>query len=179
MHDWNVVVSVYEHQYVQALKLLDELGPVSRTGYFNVLVMRVEDIVHFLETLCQWAQEEPEILFILARVMPVTQTFTFQTVEEFESKAREASLTFVPALAGRRFHIRMHRRGFKGRLSSQNEERFLDDVLLEALDEMGKPGQIIFEDPDAIIAVETVDSRAGLSLWTREDMARYPFLHLD
>jgi tRNA(Ser,Leu) C12 N-acetylase TAN1 len=179
MHDWNVVVSVYEGQYVQALTLLDKLGPVSRTDYFNVLVMRIEDIAHFLETLRQWANEDPEILSILARVMPVTQTFTFQTVEAFESKAREASLTFVPELAGKRFHIRMHRRGFKGRLLSQNEERFLDDVLLEALDKLGKPGRITFEDPDAIIAVETVDSRAGLSLWTREEMTRYRFLHLD
>lgn len=179
MHDWNVVVSVYEHQYVQALKLLDKLGPVSRTGYFNVLVMKVEDIAHFLETLRQWANEDREILSVLARVMPVTQTFTFQTVEEFESKARAASLTFVPALAGKHFHLRMHRRGFKGRLSSQNEERFLDDILLQALDEMGKPGRITFEDPDAIIALETVDSRAGLSLWSREAMTRYPFLHLD
>jgi hypothetical protein len=73
----------------------------------------------------------------------------------------------------------MHRRGFKGRLSSQHEERFLDEVLLEALDTRGKPSRITFEDPDAILALETVDSRAGVSLWTREDIQRYPFLHLD
>lgn len=45
----------------------------------------------------------------------------------------------------------MHRRGFKGRLSSQNEERFLDEVLLDALEQMGKPGRITFEKPDVII----------------------------
>ena len=179
MHDWNVVISLHERKYVQARKLLEKLGPVSRTSYFNVLVMKVEDIGHLLETLQQWVEDEPHILTILARVIPVTQAFTFQTVEEFETKARETSLTFVPELVGKTFHIRMHRRGFKGRLSSQNEERFLDEVLLEAMDKMGKPSRITFEDPDAILALETVDCRAGLSLWRREDMQCYPFLHLD
>lgn len=179
MHDWNVVISLHERTYVQARKLLEKLAPVSRTSYFNVLVMKVEDIGYLLETLRQWMEADAHIRDILARVVPVVHTFTFQTVEEFETKARETSLSFVPALAGKTFHIRMHRRGFKGRLSSQNEERFLDEVLLEALDKMGHPGRITFADPDAILALETVDGRAGLSLWSREDLQRYPFLHLD
>jgi tRNA(Ser,Leu) C12 N-acetylase TAN1 len=111
--------------------------------------------------------------------MPATQTFTFQTVEKFETKAREACQRWVPDLAGWRFHVPMHRRGFKGRLTSQHEESFLDDTLLEALAQTGRPGQITFEDPDAITALETVDDRAGLSLWKREDVQRYPFLRLD
>jgi hypothetical protein len=179
MHDWNVVVSLHERKYIQARKLLEQLGPVSRTAYFNVLVMKVEDIGRLLDTLCKWIEEDPQLLTILARVIPATQTFTFQTVEEFEAKAREVSLIWVPNLAGKRFHVRMHRRGFKGRLSSQNEEGFLDGVLLEALEKTGKPGRITFDDPDAILALETVDCQAGLSLWTREDLQRYPFLGLD
>jgi hypothetical protein len=179
MHDWNVVVSLHERKYTQARKLLEQLGSVSRTAYFNVLVMKMADISCLLDTLCQWVAEDPQLLTILARVMPVTQSFTFQTVEEFEAKAREASLNWVPNLGGKSFHIRMHRRGFKGRLSSQNEEGFLDGVLLEALAKTGKPGRITFDDPDAIIALETVDCQAGLSLWTREDLQRYPFLRLD
>lgn len=179
MHDWNVVISLHERQYGQAQKYLEKLGQMRRTAYFNVLVMQVEDIGQLLETLQQEVEEDPRLLTILSRVIPVTQAFPFQTVEEFEAKAREASLTFVPDLVGKTFHIRMHRRGFKGRLSSQDEERFLDEVLLEALTTRGHPGQITFEDPDAILAVETVDCRAGLSLWTREDRQRYAFLRLD
>jgi tRNA(Ser,Leu) C12 N-acetylase TAN1 len=85
----------------------------------------------------------------------------------------------VADLRGKSFHVRLHRRGFKGRLSSQNEEGFLDGVLLEALEQSGTPGRITFADPDAIIAVETVDGQAGLSLWTREEMQRYPFIRPD
>jgi hypothetical protein len=43
----------------------------------------------------------------------------------------------------------------------------------------GKPGRITFEDPDAIIAVETVAQWAGLSLWKREDLKQYPFIRLN
>jgi tRNA(Ser,Leu) C12 N-acetylase TAN1 len=47
------------------------------------------------------------------------------------------------------------------------------------LEMAGAEGEITFEDPDAILALETVGTRAGLSLWTREDLQRYPLLHLD
>jgi hypothetical protein len=73
----------------------------------------------------------------------------------------------------------MCRRGFKGRLSSMDEEHFLDGHLLGLLERAGTPGRITFDDPDAIISVETVGPRSGLSLWTREELARYPFLGLD
>jgi hypothetical protein len=87
MHDWNVVVSLHEGGYTPAWALLEPLGSVSRTPYFNVLVMRVEDIGQFLETLRQRSTAESQLLTVLARVMPVTQTFVFQTVEEFEALA--------------------------------------------------------------------------------------------
>jgi hypothetical protein len=58
----------------------------------------------------------------------------------------------------------MHRRGFKGRLSSVEEERFLDNILLKALEKAGSRGRISFEKPDTFIALETVGPRAGLSL---------------
>jgi hypothetical protein len=52
-------------------------------------------------------------------------------------------------------------------------------VLLAALEAAGTPGRITFDDPDAILAVETVGRRAGPSLETREDLATYPFLGLN
>jgi len=64
---------------------------------------------------------------------------------------------------------RRHRRGFKDRLASQEQERILDSVLLAALEKAGNPGRISFEDPDVVCVVETIGQWAGLSLWTRED----------
>lgn len=179
MSDWNVVVSVQVEGYRGALRLLREWGEVAKTDFFNVLVLRVEDATCFLEGLRQRVEDEPGTLNFIGRAVPVTRTFAFRTAEEFELKAREAVLEWAPSLLGKSFHVRMRRRGFKGRLSSQLQEQALADALLEALDRAGSPGRITFRDPDAILAVETVGGRAGLSLWQREDLQRYPFLGLD
>jgi len=179
MRDWNVIVSVREGGFTRARRLLGEFGPVSPSEFRDVLVMRVENPRQLLEALTARAAEEPDVLALLGHVLPVTSTFTFQSPEEFQARAREAALAFVPELAGKSFHVRMHRHGFKGRISSQEEERLLGKILLQAVEQAGMPGRVTFEDPDAILAIETLGSRAVLSLWTREELRRYPLLHLD
>jgi tRNA(Ser,Leu) C12 N-acetylase TAN1 len=84
----------------------------------------------------------------------------------------------VERLKGKSFHVRMHRRGFKGKISTVEEERMLNEVILKALEDLGMPGRLNFDDPDAIVAVETLGQHAGFSLWTREDLKQYPFLRL-
>ena len=179
MHDWNVVITVHEGFYNQARKLLERFGLVAKTEYFNLLVMRTADHRQLLEELREEAGREPGSVSSLARVMPVVQTFTFQTPAEFDEKARLAVCAWLPTLGGKSFHLRMHRRGFKGKLSSMDEEKFLDAYLLDALEMAGSPGRITFDDPDVVIALETIGPRAGLSLWSREELALYPLLHLD
>jgi len=179
MLEWNAVVTVHEEGYQKARQMLQRFGEVGKTDYFNLLVMRVPDYRQLMEELREEAERDPKSVLPLARVIPVIQTFTFQTPEEFEKKARQAVTAWLPALGGKSFHLRMHRRGFKGKLSGMEEEKFLDSYLLEALELAGNRGRITFDDPDAIIALETVGGRAGLSLWTRDDLKRYPLLHLD
>lgn len=36
-----------------------------------------------------------------------------------------------------------------------------------------------YTNPDAMIGLETIGPRAGLSHWTREELERYLFLHLE
>jgi tRNA(Ser,Leu) C12 N-acetylase TAN1 len=179
LRDWNVIVSVREGGFNRARRFLSEFGVVGSSGFLNVLVMRVDDPKRLLEALAERAAREPDTLAFLGRVVPVRSTFTFQSPEEFEVKARDAALGFHHELAGKGFHVRMHRHGFKGRLSTQEEERFLGGVLQEALLRDGFPGHVTFEDSDVILAVETLGNRAGLSLWTREDLRRFPFLRLE
>jgi tRNA(Ser,Leu) C12 N-acetylase TAN1 len=179
MREWNIVLSLNEHGFKDAFKKLGRFGPIRKTGFFNVLFMRVDDIHRMIETLRKWTDEDPQALSFLSRLIPVTDVFSFQTPGEFEEKARKIALSWVPELTGKGFHVRIHRRGFKGRLSGLEEEHFLDKILLEALEKTGNPGHITFEDPDAIIAVETIGTWAGLLLWTREELQRYPFIRLD
>lgn len=179
MPDWTVVATTRQEGFDRARQLLSQFGQVFRTGYFNVLVLVPDDPESFLDRFAAMVENVPQVMEVLSRVVPAARGFTFESPQDFEAKARTIALEWAPRLRGKSFHVRMHRRGFKGRLPSQHEERFLDQAVLERLQEEGRPGRIDFEDPDAVIDVETVDNNAGLSFWTREDLKRYPFLKVD
>jgi tRNA(Ser,Leu) C12 N-acetylase TAN1 len=174
--DWNVVVTLPEATFREARKFLRRWGEVHRTGYFHVLTLTVEDVESFLAEVAKAIEEKPGTLNILSHIIPAQRTFTFASAEEFEAKARDIAILWAPMLAGKSFHVRLRRRGFKGTLSTPKEERFLDETLLGALETLGTPGRISFTDPDSILQIETIDGRAGISLWQRDDLQRYPFL---
>lgn len=171
--DWNVVVTVEEDGFRDALRFLQRWGAARRTSYYNVIALTVADRETFLAGFAAAVAEAPGILNVLSHVVPAQEIFDFATPEAFESEARRVALGWIPKLRGKGFHVRLHRRGFKGALSTPREERFLDEALLAALD---GDGRIDFTNPDAIIQIETIDGRAGMSLWTREDLRSWPFL---
>jgi tRNA(Ser,Leu) C12 N-acetylase TAN1 len=111
--------------------------------------------------------------------MPAQATFDFATREEFEAKARAVILGWTGRIAGKTFHVRLHRRGMGDQLNSLSEEKLLDATVLDKLTQMGRGSRITFDDPDLVIDIETVGNRAGISLWTREDLQRFPFLRVD
>jgi tRNA(Ser,Leu) C12 N-acetylase TAN1 len=177
--EWNVVVSVQPDAYRSARRLFGELGPVRRTDFYNLLVARVEDAEALPDTLQRWRSINPRFDETFSRIAPASVAFDFDSLEMFRDRVHAAVLGLLPRLAGKSFHVRIHRRGLRGMISSHDEERRLDDVLIEALAAAGTPGRIAFDDPDAVIAIDTVGNRAGLALWTREDLRNYPFLKVD
>lgn len=179
MDDWNVVVTVRERGFRPVCEALQAYGRVRKTDYYNVITLRVADPVGFANDLQNLLEREPSLAKGLARAMPVRRTFGFQTPEEFDRKSCEQLAIWLGQLEGGSFHVRMHRRGFKGRIGSQEKEQFLDHWLLEQLAQREASGRITFEDPDYTIVVETVGQRAGISLWSRTERERYPFLKLD
>lgn len=179
MEDWNVVVTVRDHGYTRARRVLGRLGPVARTRFYNVLVMRTDDIPAFLEAVDDLLAEDPWLADDVSRILPLTQTFEFRDEADFERRARDVALAWLDRLAGRSFHVRLHGRGWNEETTRFDEERDLDEALLRALDAAGVPGRLTFDDADVVIDVETVGSRAGMALWTREDLERHPFLRVD
>lgn len=175
MIDWNVVVTV-QGSYTEALDVLRRFGDVSRTSFFNVLLLQVPNIEDFLDRFDEAVREAPTELSVLSRILPVTERFHFQSRDELESKAHQIALGWSASLAGKSFHVRMHRRGFKGRIHKTEQEQQLGAALLEHLEARGAPARLDFDDPDAVLAIETVGSEAGLSLWQRADLERHPSL---
>jgi len=180
MKDWNVIVTVYDARGRRAARqALRAFGQIERSEFFNVLVMRVADVGSFLQDFAAFASENIGLLNDIARVLPARVTFDFATPSEFKEKAREVVLAWAPRLAGRSFHVRLNRRGLKGVLETPKEERFLDDAILDKAAELGRPANISFADPDYVIDVETVGRRAGVSLWSRDDINQFPFLRIE
>jgi len=69
--------------------------------------------------------------------------------------------------------------GLQGPNFEPEVKSLLDDAFLEVLAAAGTPARITFNGPDTVIGVETVADHGGLSLWTRDEMERYPFLSID
>lgn len=179
MTKWNIVITIQEHFFQQAWRCLKPFGVLAKTDFYNVLVMQTVDTQQTLQQLQKKLTADAVLQTAISRVMPVTHGFTFQSTEQFETQARAVVETLLPKVANKTFHVRMHRRGFKGRLSTIEEEKFLDTFILDQLKQSGSPCKINFDNPDVIIAVETVAQQAGISIWSREDIERYPILKLD
>jgi tRNA(Ser,Leu) C12 N-acetylase TAN1 len=174
--DWNVVVTLSEATFREVHELLSKWGMVRRTPYYKVVAMTVEDPTAFLAAFTAAARDAPGLFNYVAHLAPAQLSFDFDSAEDFEARAREIVLAWAPKLEGKSFYIRLHRRGFKSTLSTHKEERLLGGALLAKL---GASGRISFEDPDALIHIETIDGRAGLALWTRDDFSQHPLLAKD
>ena len=179
MKDWNVVISVYQDGFRRALRALKEFGPVERSPYHNVLLMRVKDPTALLEAVEQRTEKNTALYDAISRVAPAMRTVEFHSVEEFRERLKPILLEWLPRLSGNSFHVRLHRRGDRHDLRTPDAERLFDDLLLDATAAAGAPCKISFTDPDAVIAIDTVDDRAGIGLWTREDLARHRLLRPD
>jgi tRNA(Ser,Leu) C12 N-acetylase TAN1 len=177
--DWNTIVTIYQQGFRRAMRALQGIGPTDRTPYYNVLIMKIEDPVAALETIERLTQERAALYDAIARVAPAQFTFDFQSLEEFTDHAKSFLLGLVPKLAGRSFHVRLHRRGWKFDLQTPEAERLFDDFVVAATAKSGTPARITFAEPDAVIVIDTIDGRAGIAMWAHEDLVRYRLLRPD
>jgi tRNA(Ser,Leu) C12 N-acetylase TAN1 len=176
---WNVVATCEAGAFREAVRILAGWGEVARTGYYNVLVLRVADTAAFAESLAARLAAEPGLANFLSRVVPAEVTIDLADARDLECALGERLDLFLPRLAGRPFHVRVHRRGLRAELSGRQLEQEIGRSLLDRLAAAGTPGRADLTDPDYILAVEIVDHRAGLSLWSREQRQALPCLKLD
>ncbi len=179
MKDWNLIVTIFQDGFRRAFRSLRALGSIERTPYHNVLAMKVDDPVKVLEAIELKTRDSTALYDAISRVSPATQTFAFQSAEEFLEKTKSLLVEWSPRLAGRSFHVRLHRRGPKYDLGTQQTEHSLNEAVLDATTKLGTPGKLSFTDSDAVIAIDTIDDRAGVALWTRDDLSRHRLLRPD
>jgi len=141
--------------------------------------MRADDPITLLAAVEKRTEENTALYDAISRVAPATCSFEFHSAEDFVEKAKHIVGDWSANLAGHAFHVRLHRRGAKYGLGTQDTEHLLNEFVLDAAAKAGMPANVSFTDPDAVIAIDTVDDRAGLALWTREDLARHRLLRPD
>jgi tRNA(Ser,Leu) C12 N-acetylase TAN1 len=125
MRDWNVVVSIYQDGFRRAIRALERLGSVEHSPYHNVLVLKVEDRMSFLEAVERETEESPALYDAIARVAPAMRNFEFGSAEEFKERAISVLREWLQQLAGRSFRVRLHRRGACQDLRTPDTEKFL------------------------------------------------------
>jgi tRNA(Ser,Leu) C12 N-acetylase TAN1 len=179
--NWNVVVTTFDRRGTRRARwFLHQFGKVERTPFYNVFVLKVPDIDTFVESVTEALSGSVEILNDISRIVPAHVTFDFESTSSFESKAIDAVLKWSERLADRSFHVRLHRRRGDSpiKLPSLIEEKAIDEAILHRLAHLGQPGRVEFADPDFVINIETVGNQAGVSIWSREDRRKFPFLNV-
>lgn len=175
---WNVVISLYQGGFRRARRALAQFGE-AKSPYHNVLVMQVDDPAALLAAIEQLTAEKPALYDAISRVAPAARTFDFVSAEDLKAKAGAILAEWSPGIAGHTFHVRLHQRGGTDHLPTPDAERIFDEALLEETAKAGTQAKVSFTDPEVVIDIETVDQRAGMALWTREDLAGHRLLRPD
>ena len=177
MKEWNVLATVFWGRGKDALRLLTQHGEFNGSGFKDVLQGHVEDVNLFLEELESMRQENPDGMNSLSQILPLEQTFNFN-LPDFMERLKEIVLPYVEKVEGKKFYVRVKRRGHKGEMSSLEIEKEISGFIFERLEQAGKHAQVSFSDPDIIIIVETIANRAALALITREMRKKYPLIKI-
>lgn len=179
MWAFNLVVTLASNgRFRHLLQELAPHGEFRKTEFLGVVIGSVDSPATFLETVREKRQKQLIAFQDLGRVVPLDRVFTFH-LEAFPEKAKAAVLPYVNGLAGKRYYVRLERRGLKGQIVSPEVERDLDAFIEQTLVTTGnKPAQVDFEHPDAVVVVETIGDRCGVGLLTREMLDRYDFVRV-
>ena len=143
----------------------------------DVLLARVDDVFETLDMLDSAMGDDPLSRAAIARVRPAQHTFACTSLDQLERVTRHFVDDWLDDLAGTGFHVRCNHRGDDD-IDGAEEEAFLGEVVLKALEATGASGRIDFRDPDVVIDVETIDGQGAIAMWTRADLRSYPFLRL-
>lgn len=178
MWQFNLIVTLAaDGRFQDLLRELSLYGDFHKTEFLGVILGHVADPAAFLETVRDKREHQLIAFQDLARVVPFDRCFTFHPAT-FQDQVRETLAPYAESLAGQSFYVRLERRGLKGRIISPEVERSFDAFLLELVEKSGGAAKIEFDDPDTVLAIETIGERCGLGVLTRELRKRYAFVRV-
>ena len=168
MEDWNVVVIGERDKEKELLAALEEDGEFERSGFRDVVVGYVEDIVEFLE------DAEQKRYPYLNRVIPIDDTFSVSPEYLIDMLKRKVERYIDEMEPGETFGFRVELKGLKEDISSQKVEREVGGYFNELLEKIhGRKPKVNFKKPDKLIAIEVLGNRCGIGFITKEMLSKY------
>jgi tRNA(Ser,Leu) C12 N-acetylase TAN1 len=98
------------------------------------------------------------------------------TPRDFTERLKEAVTPMVARMTEGSFCVRIERRGFAGELKTQDAERAVGEHVQTLAATQGKRMQTDLDDPDEVIAAETLGQECGVALLPRALREKYPFV---
>ena len=172
---WNLLVTSHEGLREELLGALRPQVRFRRGGFPNVLVATVADPHEFLDVLRDASASSGTVRAALAKALPIDRTVRFPDPSTFLDAITATLSPLCDRLAGKTFFVRLHRRGFRGLIDSTRIEGEIGAWLVETLRTRGHDPHVRFQDPDVIVAIETLRDEAGIALLPRELREKHPF----
>ena len=171
LEEWNVLVVSHEGEERRLLRKLQGLGEFKFAGFRSLLLGKV-DLHAFLEKV----QSRP--IPSLARVVPVEENFRAQPENLFEVLKGKVKKYANRIGRGESFCVKFERRGFKGRVSSQEVEWEIGGYLHDLLEGEGKSPRVSIEDPDKLLVIQSVGTSFGIGVIDRETRQKYSIIRV-
>jgi tRNA(Ser,Leu) C12 N-acetylase TAN1 len=177
VHRWNLIVTVVPglHHIHDVRSSLGHLGHFWLTSFRDVLIGWSDDTQTLLQTIADAREKDKRWSHMVGRVIPVQNVFYF-TVDSLTGQLKEAVAPLVEEMQTGRFYFRLERRGMAGQIPSQDVEQAVAAHLVSLAHKKGIELTTDFEDPDFVVAAETIGTECGVCLLTRELMTRFPFV---
>jgi tRNA(Ser,Leu) C12 N-acetylase TAN1 len=175
--DWNVLATSVEGARPVLMSGLRRLGVFRGAGYRNVAIGRVEDVAAFLAAWRDAMAGDTMLAAAVGRVLPIACTFRLDAADPTASLLAAVE-ALAPEIDGRSFYVRVARRGLRDVLDSSEAERTLGTALWRRIEASGRTPRVVFDDPEVVIAAETLGDRGGIGLLDRALRAAYPFVRV-
>jgi len=173
LEDWNVLAVGGEDAEGELFAELEEDGEFERSGFRDVLIGSVEDIVEFLE------DAENKKYTHLNRVIPIDDAFFVSPENLIEILKRRIERYIDEIEPGETFGFRVERRGMKEDISSQKVEREVGGYFYDLIEKVhGRKPKVNLKNPDKLIAIEIVGNRCGIGFITKEMREKYSVIRV-
>jgi len=168
MEDWNVLVIGERDAERELLKELEEDGEFERSGFRDVVIGNVDDIVGFLE------DAEHKKYSHVNRVIPIDDAF-YVSPENLVEVLKQRVERYIDEIEpSETFGFRVERRGMKEDISSQMVEREVGGYFYDLLEKVhGRKPKVNLKSPDKLIAIEIIGNKCGIGFITREMREKY------